>query len=257
MTRLIWGDVAVRTIEAGVDRGVLYPVNGVGVAWNGLVAVKESPSTLTESIRYFDGEKYRNRSHADSFAGTIEALTYPDEFAVYDGYSDSRVSNQRRKTFGLSYRTRILGADGDLGYKLHLVYNALVQPSGRAYSSLATSTDPENFAWDFTTTPMRLSGLRPTAHVVIDSTVTHAWTMTAIEDLLYGTGVANPRLPTPEELIELFESGTILRIIDHGDGTWTATGPDEAIQMLDATTFQISWPTAVYIDEVTFQISSR
>lgn len=257
MTRLIWGEVTERRIEAGVDRGVLYPADVPGVAWSGLVAVSERPADVGSKLRYFEGQRYQSRAVGDGFAGTFEALSYPDEFVEYDGYSEGRVSAQRRRTFGLSYRTKVISADGSEQYKIHMVYNAVAEPTDRSYSTLNNSLDPETFSWSLTTRPFKLPGLRPTAHLVIDSSVTHPWTLTAIEDLLYGSGSANPRLPAPEELIELFESGTTLRIVDHGNGTWTATGPDEAIQMLDATTFQISWPTAIYIDEVTFQISSR
>ena len=255
MTRLIWGEPSSRVYEAGVDQGVLYPGNGPGVAWNGLVRVSETTKKVAGSINYLDGLRYYNRTTSDSFSGTLEALTYPDEFLPFDG--SAPVTSQRRPTFGLSYRSRRSDAADSNGYKLHLIYNATARPTEKAYSTIAQVTEPEPFAWTLDTRPIKLPGLRPTAHVVIDSTVTHAWTMAAIEDLLYGSGTQDPRLPSPEEMIQLFESGTILRIIDHGDGTWTATGPDEAIQMLDATTFQISWPTVIYIDDVTFQISSR
>lgn len=242
MTRLAWDISGERTYEAGVDRGVLYPQVGPGVVWDGLVSVRESPKEQASSVRYIDGRKYHNSAVADSFEGTIEAFTYPEEFTG--------------DIFGLCYRTMAPTDENPDGYRLHLVYNAVAEPSSRSYSSVRDSVDLEPFAWDFTTTPIKLEGLRPSAHFVVDGTKAHSWVLEAVENVVYGDPFNQPRLPTPGDLLEIFESGAILRVIDHGDGTWTAIGPDEAIQMINDHVFQITWPSALFIDEDTWTISS-
>lgn len=243
MTRLSWDTPGERLYEAGVDRGVLYPSGKPSVPWNGLLAVRERPGNQASNVRYFNGFKYHNRAVSDSFQGTIEALTYPDDF--------------NGELFGLCYRTL---AGNDLssdGYKLHLVYNATAEPSEeRSYSSIGEKVEPVKFEWDFTTSPVVFPGTRPFAHLVVDATRAHSWVVEELETVLYGGPFTNPRLPLPAEVLEIFESGALLRVTDNGDGTWTATGPDEAIQMLDADTFEITWPSAVFIDEDTYTISS-
>lgn len=255
MTRLTWGAAGSRIYEVGVDRGVFYPNGGIGVAWNGLIAVNEAPVEVDESSRYFDGVRYNSRSVFGGFSGNIEAYTYPEEFSEYDGYSNRR-SRQPRKSFGLSYRTRIENENGTVGYKLHVVYNVLVTPSARDHSFGGSSLELTTFNWDFTTKPEVIPGVNPCAHLVIDSRIAHSWALEAAEAALYGDNGTDARLPDPAELLEIFESNALLRIIDYGDGTWSAIGPDEAIQMLNATTFEITWPSAVYIDSDTYTITS-
>jgi hypothetical protein len=257
MAKLSWDANGERIYGAGVDRGVFYPSFGPGIAWSGLVAVNEVPSGKGEIVYFIDGEKKRNRITLDSFAATIEAFTYPDEFDEYDGF-DGMWRQQSRKAFNFSYRTLI--GDGweglSRGYNLHLVYNAMATPSARDYETLDENIDPITFGWDISTKAERIPDLAPTAHILVDTTTAHPWTVAALEDILYGTDGSTPRMPSIEEVIEVFESNAILRIIDHGDGTWTATGPDEYIQMIDGITFEITYPTAEYIDEDTYQITS-
>lgn len=214
MAVLTWDQVGERFYETGVDHGVLYiPTNGVynsGVAWNGLISVTESPSGAEPSPQYADNIKYLNLLSTEEFGGTIEAFTYPDEFAQCDGTAFPKVGlavgQQPRKPFGLSYRTKIGNdtAGQDLGYKLHLVYGALAAPSEKAYSTVNDSPEAVAFSWEFTTTPVEVTGLKPTALLTIDSTKVAAAGLTALEALLYGTELQDPSLPLPNAVIALF-----------------------------------------------------
>lgn len=242
MTKLVWDQTANDSrYEAGVDRGVFYPSSGPGEVWNGLTSVQESPSDSEEKTRYIDGVKTRTRRKPGNFEGHIEAFTYPESF-----YEDV-LSRRRPKTFGLSYRVMT----GET-YKIHLVYNILLGPENHDYQYDDTSP----FSWDFTTLPIHIPEMRPTAHLVIDSAIAYPETMAAFEDAIYGSDAAEPRLPSPLEVLQIFEDNSILQIIDHGDGTWTAIGPDSVISMLDPTTFMIDYSTAVYIDADTYTIHS-
>jgi hypothetical protein len=219
MTRLVWDTVGERFYETGVDRGVLYiPVAGeytTGYAWNGLTAVTESPSGAEATPQYADNIKYLNLVSAEEFSGTIEAFTYPDEFAQCDGSASPvaglRVGQQARKTFGLSYRTKV-GNDvdgGDHGFKLHLVYGCLAAPSERAYATVNDSPEAMTFSWEFSTTAVDVPNLKPAASMTVDSrdftTPEQMAALEALEDALWGpsTGVGTPRLPLPAEVITL------------------------------------------------------
>jgi hypothetical protein len=220
MTRVLWDQVGERTYETGVDHGVLYlpNVSGVydnGYGWIGLVTVTESPSGAEANAQYADNIKYLNIQSAEEFGGTIEAFTYPPEFAQCDGSAQFEggiyIGQQDRKTFGLSYRT-IVGNDlvGNAhGYKLHLVYGALAAPSERAYGTVNDSPEPITFSWEFSCTPVPVGTIggteyKPTATLVIDSTNVDADALADLEDLLYGTVGTDPSLPTPAEVIALF-----------------------------------------------------
>ena len=216
MAVLTWDQFGERFYETGVDHGVLYiPTAGVydsGVAWNGLISVTESPSGAEPSPQYADNIKYLNLLSTEEFGGTIEAYTVPDEFAQCDGTAFPKeglaVGQQTRKTFGLSYRTKIGNdTDGqDLGYKLHLVYGALAAPSEKAYSTINDSPEAVTFSWEFTTTPVEVTGLKPTALLTIDSTKVDEADLTALEALLYGTALKEPSLPLPDAVIALFST---------------------------------------------------
>jgi len=219
MPQLTWDDVGERLYEVGVDHGVLYipDAQGVyasGVAWNGLTTVTESPSGAESNPQYADNIKYLNLISAEEFGGTIEAFTYPEEFAQFDGTvihdAGVTVGQQLRKMFGLSYRTKV-GNDVDgseHGYKLHLVYGCQASPSEKAYATINDSPEAIAFSWEFTTTPAPCTGLKPTALIVVDSTSADATGLASLETELYGdatTGVAN--LPTPDEVLALFPPG--------------------------------------------------
>lgn len=212
MAKLIWDQIGGRFFEVGVDRGVLYPVGIDGVPWNGLTSVSEGSSGGEPVPYYIDGVKYLNVAAAEEFTGTIDAYTYPDEFADCDGTAFSpykfSIGQQPRKAFGLSYRTRI-GNDleGDnYGYKLHLVYNALAAPSSKSYDSVGDSPEAMTFSWGFTTKAVVMPGYRPTSHLTINSRHITVGLLTLLEDLLYGTTETAPTLPTPTEIFNLFSA---------------------------------------------------
>lgn len=224
MTKLQWDKVGERRYETGVDHGVLYVPNGQGdyvngYAWNGLTTLTESPSGAESNPQYADNIKYLNLVSAEEFAGTIEAFTYPDEFAACDGTASPTpgvtFGQQSRKLFGLSYRSRV-GNDlegTDYGYKLHLVYNALAAPSEKAFATINDSPEAIGFSWEFSTTPVEVGTVggtdyKPTAMVTIDSTQVDADSLAALEDMLYGTAGTNPQLPLPADVYALF-AGTV------------------------------------------------
>lgn len=212
MTRLAWATVGEKFYEAGIDRGVLYLDGYEGVPWNGLISVTESPTGGEVTPYYVDGIKYLNVASAEEFEATIEAYTYPDEFAKCDG--SIRVANglyagqQPKLSFGLSYRSLVGNdVDGvDHAYKIHLVYNAMAAPTERGYNTLSDSISPDNFNWHIVTRPPNFIGYKPTAHFVIDSREVPAGLLTEIENILYGTVGTPPRLLDVDELISLFQS---------------------------------------------------
>ena len=219
MSKLTWDETGKRLYETGVQKGVLYPIqdNGqysVGVAWNGLTTVTESPSGAEATPIYADDIKYLNLLSTEEFGATIEAYTYPDEFALCDGSSEISegvtIGQQKRKTFGLSYRTAI-GNDidgSDYGYKLHLIYGALAAPSEKAYATINDSPEAITFSWEVSTTPVNVTGFKPTASLVIDSTKVDKAKMTIIENILYGTDGTTARLPLPDEIKSILDTGT-------------------------------------------------
>ena len=216
MSRIVWDKIGERLYETGVDRGVLYPQDNegtypLGVPWNGLSSVSESPSGAEPTPIYADNMKYLNLMSVEEFGATIEAYTYPDEFEACDGSAELApgvtIGQQERKLFGLSYRTKI-GNDleGDnLGYKLHLVYGALASPSDRTYETINDTPDAITFSWEVTTTPVPVEGYRPTASLEIDSTKVDAAKVKEIEDILYGTEEEEARLPLPDEILTILE----------------------------------------------------
>lgn len=211
MSRLTWDNTGERLFETGVKNGVLYPIQAggkytKGVAWNGLISVTESPSGAEATALYADDIKYVNLLSNEEFGATIEAYTYPDEFAECDGSGTLAegvlLGQQQRKVFGLCYRTTIGNdVDGnDHGYKLHLVYGCLAAPSEKAYSTINDNPDAITFSWEVTTTPVNVTGFKPTSQITIDSTKVAKEKMTAIEALLYGSEEKEPSLPLPDEL---------------------------------------------------------
>lgn len=216
MSKLVWDQTSERLYETGVKMGVLYvQENGAypkGVAWNGLTAVTESPSGAEATPLYADDIKYLNLMSAEEFGATIEAYTYPDEFAACDGSAalveGVYVGQQARKTFGLCYRTTV-GNDtegNDHGYKLHLIYGALAAPSEKAYATINDSPEAITFSWEVTTTPVNVAGLKPTACVTIDSTKVDEAKLKALEDVLYGTEEKEASLPLPDEIKTLMSA---------------------------------------------------
>lgn len=212
--RLEWDKTGSRLYETGVDRGVVYPaVNGAypkGEAWNGLTGVTESPSGAEANPIYADNIKYVELRSAEEFGATVEALMYPDSFAECDGSAlvadGVSIGQQIRKPFGFSYRS-IVGNDeafNDYGYKLHLIWNATVSPSEKAYQTVNDSPETATFSWEMTTTPLAVTGHKPTAHMVIDSTKADPTALEALEDILYGTDNEEAMLPLPNDVIAMF-----------------------------------------------------
>ena len=217
MAKLVWDKTGDRLYETGVKNGVLYiPTAGVyskGVAWNGLTAVTESPSGAEATALYADDTKYLSLMSAEEFGATIEAYTYPDEFAACDGSAELAdgvmIGQQKRSTFGLCYKTTI-GNDtegNDHGYKLHIIYGAQAKPSERAYSTINDSPEAITFSWEITTTPVNVTGHKPTALLTIDSTKADPAKLAALEKILYGDTEVEPRLPLPNEVAQVMGEG--------------------------------------------------
>ena len=217
MSKLVWDQTGERFYETGVNQGVLY-IRGEGgtypkgVAWNGLISVTESPSGAESTPIYADNIKYLNLMSTEEFGATIEAYTYPDEFAQCDGSAEIAtgvmIGQQNRKVFGLSYKTT-LGNDidgTDYGYKLHLIYGALAAPSEKGYSTINDSPEAITFSWEVATTPVSVTGFKPTASITIDSTKADPTKLAALEDILYGSEESEARLPLPDEVATLMET---------------------------------------------------
>lgn len=214
MPKIVWDNTGERLYETGVRNGVLYPIQtdgtySKGVAWNGLISVTESPSGAEATPLYADDIKYLNLISAEEYGSTIEAYTYPDEFAECDGSASIatgvNIGQQPRKTFGMCYRT-VVGNDvenDNYGYKLHLVYGALAAPSEKAFSTINDSPEAITFSWEVSTTPVNVTGFKPTASLTIDSTKVDSAKLAALEAILYGSESEEARLPLPDEIATL------------------------------------------------------
>ena len=216
MAKLVWDQAGQKFFETGVSNGVLYVSDGQGgyvngVAWNGLTSVAENPSGAESNPVYADNIKYLNIVSAEEFGATIEAYTYPDEFMECDGSAQVvagvNIGQQARKSFGISYRTRVGNdvAGDNLGYKIHVIYNCQAAPSGKTYSTVNESPEAITFSWEVTTTPVPVEGFRPTATIVFDSTKLDASKMAAVEEVLYGGASKEASLPSIEELLALVQ----------------------------------------------------
>jgi hypothetical protein len=266
MTQIAWNAPGEKFFETGIDRGVLYVPGQDGVAWNGLVSVEENPSGGETQTYYIDGVKYLRKSTKEEYEATIEAYTYPDEFNACSGMAQLYQSQglfatqqQTRKTFGFSYRS-LIGNDTaatDHAYKIHIIYNALAEPSKQKHQTIGENAEVEPFSWDITTDTVPIAGLDNSAHIVIDTRLAWPWAVAAVEAVLYGTEDTAPRLPDPQELMDLFEDNAMVKVnLDEATGIITIEGPDEAIQALSTTEYRITWPSVVFLDAVSFEISS-
>lgn len=215
MPKIKWDQTGERLYETGVSKGVLYPYANnsyaKGVAWNGLINVSESPEGAEATPLYADNIKYLNLMSAEEFKATIEAYTYPDEFAPCNGEASLEegvsIGQQKRSQFGLSYQTKIGNdVDSDLGYKIHLVYGALAAPSEKAYATVNDSPEAITFSWEITTTPVEVPGFKPTASLVIDSTKVDPTKLAEFEKKLYGDETNEATLPLPSEVASLFHA---------------------------------------------------
>jgi hypothetical protein len=244
MTRVTW-DGPNRDYDQGISKGVLYPQNSPGVAWNGLISITES-NTDNSVPAYFDGQRFLTQSVPSAFSGTIVAFTYPDEFEPYIG-NVSGVTGQSKDSFGFSYRTN---------RELHIVYNALAAPSSDQYGSSGDTPNPVNFSWSFTTTPIAVTSAKASSHFVVLLDDITPGALSALEDVLYGNDTNGPSLPDMATIVAIFEANATLVVVDNGDGTATITGPSTAITTIDSTTVQINWSSVVFIDTNNFTIYS-
>jgi len=231
MSKLTWDQ---NNYSAGIDRCVIYLPTGA-VAWSGVTSVTENPDALTGDSVYLDGVKYLTPQFVGDFLLGVDAFTYPDEFSDYT------------RSFGFSYREN---------NQIHLVYNCRAEPSDVAWKTETNSIAPAGFSWKFVTVPVEYPGIKPTAHFILDLSLIPDNVVSAFEDVLYGTDTDAAQLPSFGYFLELLLTMTVLRVFNHGDGTWTAIGPDEAVVWLDDTTWQLTWPTAVYIDADSYTLSS-
>lgn len=215
MPKIKWDQTGERYYETGVSKGVLYPyannAYAKGVAWNGLINVSESPEGAEATPLYADNIKYLNLMSAEEFKATIEAYTYPDEFAACNGEASLEtgvsIGQQKRSQFGLSYQTKIGNdVDSELGYKIHLVYGALAAPSEKAYATVNDSPEAITFSWEISTTPVEVPGFKPTASLVIDSTKVDPTKLAEFEKKLYGDETNEAALPLPSEVAALFHA---------------------------------------------------
>ena len=224
MSKLVWDETGKHFFEAGVEMGVLYiPTDGAyskGVVWNGLSKVSEKPSGAEPSPVYADNNQYLNLMSAEKFTATLEAYTYPDEFAICDGSAELSkgvtIGQQTRKQFGLCYRTKVGNdIDQELGYKLHLIYGAQAAPSEKGYTTIGDKVDALTMSWEMSTTPVKVKGFKPTASLTIDSTKADPTKLAALEVILYGkdpttaqgTDGVEPRLPLPDEIATMMAAG--------------------------------------------------
>jgi len=268
MAQLVWDETGKRLYETGVDHGVLYIPDGTGayttgVAWNGLTTVTESPSGADSNPSYADNIKYLDLRSAEQFGATVEAFTYPDEFAEFDGLAIPSVGvtigQQSRKVFGLSFRTKV-GNDlegDDFGYKLHLMYGCQAAPSEKAYASINDSPAAITFSWTVTTSPVPVTGLRPTSLITVDSTKVDSAALTSLETALYGGAAAEPMLPLPDEVIAMFPNvgGGATGASAGTPGSWTPGGsnPPASVSALQGASPSIvaspttAWTTGQYV----------
>lgn len=217
---LVWDETGKKLFETGVSNVALYPqdttgVYGAGVAWNGVTNISESPSGAEATTLWANNGKYLNLYSVEEYASSIEAYTYPDEFAECDGSAEIvkgvSIGQQTRKSFGLAYKT-LIGSDtdgNDHGYKLHLVYGCKAAPSERSHATVNDSPEALSFSWEISTTPVSVTGHKPTASVEIDSTKVDAGKLAAFEKILFGSETAAARLPLPDEVAELFTNAGV------------------------------------------------
>lgn len=258
--KITWGNPEEKFFETGVDKGVLYLNDGRAVAWNGLTSVDENGADSATAY-YIDGRPFLYFPKPKEYAGTIKAFTYPDEFMAVMGmpeaadgmYLDSQIGD----SFGLSYRTLVGNQTSgiDLGYKIHLIYNATISPQSISYDSISNSINPIEFSWQIQAVPLKVTGYRPTAHVIIDTRHMDPDRITEIENLLYGDGTTAAALPDPQTVFDILSFGDTIIVTDNGDGTWTAEGSYHNLYMIGDGIFEIDNINAVDNGDGTYTIS--
>lgn len=259
MTALVWDAVGEKKYETGVDRGVLYLPNGSAVPWNGLTSVSEN-TNVESSPTYYDGRKVNNLLSVGDYTGTLKAFMYPEEFEVLEGLGKFQngvfLGEQRPQPFGLSYRTKV-GNDlnQDAGYKIYIIYNVTAFPAEKSFETMSDSVTPVEFEWDLTAIPEDVPGFAPTARIIINTTEIDPTLLASVEAYLYGTDEEDASLPSMNDLLTTIGFPTLLaiKIVDNGDGTWTATGDGVTVT---GDTFEIDGVDTIMLDTDTYRISS-
>lgn len=241
MTKLSWDSVN-KSFNSGISNAVLYVTGESGAAWNGVVSIQEKTSDLNTTGHYLEGRRFNLTQDNEDFDFTIVAFTYPDEFDLCFGY-DGMYDLQPFKSFNLSY---ISGTDENK--EIHLIYNAKLQAKDNDWDTLGDSVDPTNFSWDATTRGIPTYATSPASHYVIYVSELNPGAYEALLDILHGTASSDPSMPSVLELIDLVAEFAVFVVVDNGDGTWTATGPDDAIDISDPNIFEIIGPSVVPID---------
>ena len=245
MAEITWTEVLPS--DFGIHKGVIYGKD-YAQPWNGLVRVNSGIDGGGDTTAYYDGEKYKQAPNQETFSGSIEAFTYPRILEELDGYINGFYYHQLRKPFGMSYMTST---------ELHLVWNVFLSPSARLQKTTTDEDEGELFKWDFVTSAEAVPSARPTSHMIIPLGIEqYADPYTDLINELWGTEVNDARLPSPTEVVQIFETYAQFRIIDHGDGTWTAIGSEDRIKMLTIDKFEITSPTAIYVSDTTYTLSS-
>lgn len=262
MPVLIWDKVGERVYEAGLDKGVLYLPDGSAVPWNGLVSVIEGFDKSVSPV-YYDGMKINDSVTFGDFSATVKAVTYPEEFNEIEGLGQVKrglfYADQPPKSFGLCYRAKIGNdVEGDsVGHKIHILYNLTAIPKEKTYASLSLDPSLIEFEWEITAVPEEIPGFRPTGHIIIDSRKIDPWLLEELEEKLYGGTIAVASLIPMNELVTFISEWYRVKIIDNGDGTWTAISMRDGFISLDVVNdlFTITHVNAVYLNATTYQIS--
>lgn len=262
MTVLQWDKPGDKVFEAGIDKGVLYLEGGLAVPWNGLTSVTESTNN-NSSPTYYDGRKISDLVDLGDFTANLKAFTYPPEFLEIEGLGKFQdgvyLGEQRPKSFSLSYRSRI-GNDlnQDAGYKIHILYNLIAIPKDKTYETISGSIQADEFEWDISSIPEEIEGFAPSAHITLNTIDIDSTILENIEEILYGTSEEDASLIPLGELLTLIGYPTLLaiKIIDNGDGTWTATSVDDSLITITDDTFVITDVNSIDLDSNTYRISS-
>lgn len=238
MTRIVWDEVNARELTIGVDKVVIFPFGGAPVAWSGILSISEEPEDVETAVYYYDGQSYVKQKTAENFSATIQALTYPEAL-------------DQHEEFHLAYRVQ-----AGNGYDIHLVYNATATPSQVDRPTIGDSAEAADFQWKMTAIPELVDQLRAVAHVIINTEDTVPVALAIVENMIYGTDSSDPRIPHLPELIDLYETNAVFKVVDHGDGSWTATGPDDWFVFPDGSSFEITSPSAVWLDSESYRLSN-
>lgn len=233
------------TPDVGLERAVLYS-RGVAVPWRGLISIEQRSTAGIVTDHYKDGVRQAITEESGDYEAVISAYMYPPEFERHDAFSDDAV-----ETFDICWREL-----KNSGYTLHLVYNARVKPNDRTWTTLARAESPSTFVWNLTATPTAVPGGRPSAHLAIDS-VGYLGLIADVEAILYGSDTTDPRMPTPSEMVDLFEAAAVLRVRVNDNGTWTAEGPADMVKLNADGTFTIDSPTAFRTGNDSFIVRSH